>query len=120
MRRTVKRGFEPFPYTTDDLVIAHRLVDVGCRILMPWASPIGTGKGLINPYALQTLRSRFPDITIIIDAGIGKPSQACQAMEMGFDGVLLNTAIALSKIPLRWQKLLVLRYGAAERHMKQV
>lgn len=95
----IKRGFEVFPYMTDDLVIAKHLVDLGARILMPWGSPIGTGKGLINPYALQTLRARFPDITLIVDAGIGKPSHACQAMEMGYDGILLNTAIALAQDP---------------------
>ncbi|HCE5660101.1 TPA: thiazole synthase, partial [Legionella pneumophila] len=70
-----------------------------CKILMPWGAPIGSGKGLINPYALETLRYRFPDITLIIDAGIGKPSHAVQVMELGFDGVLLNTAVALANHP---------------------
>ncbi len=98
-KELIQRGFEVFPYMTDDLVIAQKLVDAGCRILMPWASPIGTGRGIMNPYALQTLRMRFPDTTLIVDAGLGKPSQACQVMEMGFDGVLLNTAIAIAQDP---------------------
>jgi thiazole synthase len=66
---------------------------------MPWGAPIGTGKGLINPYALQVLRERLPDTKLLVDAGIGKPSDACQAMEMGYDGVLLNTAVARALEP---------------------
>lgn len=97
----VKKGFEVFPYCTDDLVICKRLLDVGCRILMPWAAPIGSGRGIINPYALQTLRERLPDVTLIVDAGIGKPSQAASVMEMGYDGVLLNTAVALAHQPVK-------------------
>ncbi len=98
-RILIDRGFEVFPYCTDDLVLCQKLVDAGCKILMPWGAPIGSGKGLINPYALETLRYRFPDITLIIDAGIGKPSHAVQVMELGFDGVLLNTAVALANHP---------------------
>ena len=94
-----KEGFTVFPYCTDDLILCQRLVDVGCSILMPWGSPIGTGKGIINPYALSVLRERFPTINLIVDAGIGKPSHAAAAMEMGFDGVLVNSAIALAADP---------------------
>ncbi len=97
----VKEGFEVFPYTTDDLVVAKRLVDAGCRILMPWGSPIGSGKGLMNPYNLRAIREAFPDLTLIVDAGIGKPSHAVLAMEMGYDAILLNSAIALSHDPVR-------------------
>jgi thiazole synthase len=97
----IQRGFQVFPYCTDDLVLCQRLLDVGCTILMPWASPIGSGKGLLNPYALETLRTRLPQVTLIVDAGIGKPSQATQAMELGFDGVLLNTAIASANDPIK-------------------
>ena len=68
---------------------------------MPWASPIGSGKGILNPYALGVLRSRFPDITLIVDAGIGKPSHAVMAMELGFDAVLLNTAVSLATHPVQ-------------------
>lgn len=87
-------GFVVFPYTTEDLVVAQRLADVGCAAIMPWAAPIGSGQGVRNPKALETLRHRLPDIPLIVDAGLGKPSDATQVMEMGFDGVLLNTAVA--------------------------
>ncbi len=93
-RELVKQGFEVFPYCTDDLVLCEKLLSVGCNVLMPWGAPIGTGKGLINPYALKTLRKRLPDTPLIVDAGIGCPSHAAQAMELGFDAVLLNTAVA--------------------------
>jgi thiazole synthase len=96
----VKDGFEVFPYCTDDLVSAQRLVDAGCRILMPWGAPIGSGQGLINPWALRTLRSRLPDVTLVVDAGIGTPSHAVQAMELGFDAVLLNSAVAQAADPV--------------------
>jgi len=99
-KELIQRGFEVFPYCTDDLILCQRLVESGCRILMPWGAPIGTGKGLLNPYALATLRARLPHITLIVDAGIGKPSQAAQAMELGFDGVLLNSAVALAQDPV--------------------
>ncbi len=97
----VKLGFKVFPYCTDDLVICQRLRDVGCEVLMPWGSPIGTGRGLMNPYALQTIRERIPELPLIVDAGIGKPSHAVQALELGYDGVLLNTAVAQAADPVR-------------------
>lgn len=93
-------GFTVFPYTTEDLVVAERLVDAGCRIVMPWGSPIGSGQGLRYQQSLHTLRQRLPDITLIIDAGIGRPSHAVQAMEMGFDAVLVNTAVAQAHDPV--------------------
>ncbi len=96
----ISQGFEVFPYCTDDLVLCEKLVEAGCRILMPWGAPIGTGKGLINPYALKTLRERLPNITLIVDAGIGAPSHATQAMELGYDAVLLNTAVANANHPV--------------------
>jgi thiazole synthase len=95
----IKAGFKVLPYTTDDLVLCQRLVDVGCQAVMPWAAPIGTGKGPINPYALRTLRERL-DVPMIIDAGLGLPSHACQVMEWGYDAVLLNTAVALAQDPV--------------------
>ncbi|MDH4982575.1 thiazole synthase [Hyphomicrobium sp. D-2] len=94
-------GFNVLPYTTEDLSVADRLLAAGCRVLMPWGAPIGTGRGLANPYALRSMRAYFPDVPLIIDAGIGAPSHAAQAMEMGFDGVLLNTAIAKAADPVR-------------------
>jgi thiazole synthase len=96
----VKDGFEVFPYCTDDLVSAQRLVDAGCRILMPWGAPIGSGQGLLNPWALRTLRARLPNITLIVDAGLGVPSHAAQAMELGLDAVLLNSAVAQATHPV--------------------
>lgn len=96
----ISKGFEVFPYMTDDLVLAQKLVDAGCNILMPWGAPIGSGRGLNNPYALKLLRSRFPDHTLVIDAGLGAPSHAAAAMEMGYDAVLLNTAVAKAGDPV--------------------
>jgi thiazole synthase len=96
----IRDGFEVFPYCTEDLTVVARLIDVGCQVVMPWASPIGSAKGLLNPYLLKTLRVRFPDILMIIDAGLGAPSHAAEALEMGFDAVLLNTAIAKAADPV--------------------
>ncbi|APR99747.1 thiazole synthase [Pajaroellobacter abortibovis] len=97
----IAKGFYVFPYCTEDLVLCQRLVECGCQVLMPWASPIGSGRGLLNLYHLQTLRSRFSNTTIIIDAGIGRPSHAALAMELGFDAVLLNTAVAQAQYPVK-------------------
>ena len=99
-KRLIADGFQVLPYCTDDLVLCQRLYDLGCQVIMPWASPIGTGKGLLNPYNLTTIRERLPKATLIIDAGIGKPSDACQALELGYDGVLLNSAVALASDPV--------------------
>lgn len=93
------RGFTVFPYMSDDAIVAERLVDAGCRILMPWASPIGTGRGIANPAALRRLRARFPDVVLVCDAGLGLPSHAAEAMELGFDAVLANTAVAKADDP---------------------
>ena len=92
-------GFKVFPYTTEDVVLAGRLLDVGCEVLMPWGAPIGTGLGLTNIYGLRTLRAQFPDVPMVVDAGLGLPSQAAMAMEMGYDAVLLNTAVARAGDP---------------------
>jgi len=100
----IKEGFEVFPYTTDDLVVAKRLADVGCKIIMPWGSMIGSGKGLMNPDNLKAIRKQFPDLNLIVDAGIGRPSDATEAMELGYDGVLLNSAIALAQDPILMAK----------------
>ncbi|MBB3047331.1 thiazole synthase [Litorivivens lipolytica] len=102
--KLINLGFKVFPYCTDDLVICQRLRDVGCEVLMPWGSPIGTGRGLMNPYNLQTIRERLPDIPLIVDAGIGKPSHAVMALELGYDGILLNTAVAQATDPVRMAK----------------
>jgi thiazole synthase len=94
-------GFDVLPYTTEDLSAAERLVAAGCSVLMPWASPIGSARGLINKTALQSLRAYFPDTPLIIDAGIGTPSHASEAMELGYDAVLLNTAVAKAGDPVK-------------------
>jgi len=92
-------GFEVFPYCTEDLTICGRLLDAGCQVLMPWGAPIGSGRGLNNPFGLRSLRAQFPDVPLVVDAGIGLPSHAAQAMELGFDAVLLNTAVAKAGDP---------------------
>ena len=101
-RQLIERGFQVFPYATDDLVVCSRLRDLGCQVVMPWGSPIGTGKGLLNPHALETLRARLSDVSV--DAGIGLPSHAARALEIGFDGVLLNTAVARADEPVAMAK----------------
>ncbi|MEM1077621.1 MAG: thiazole synthase [Pseudomonadota bacterium] len=93
-------GFKVFPYCTEDLVVAEKLLAAGAEVLMPWGAPIGTGLGLNNPYGLRTLRARFPDIPMVVDAGIGLPSHAAAAMEIGYDAVLLNTAVAKAGDPV--------------------
>ncbi|WP_296659076.1 thiazole synthase [Paraburkholderia sp.] len=97
--RLVRDGFKVLPYCTEDLVMGRRLLDAGCEALMPWGAPIGTGKGVINPYGLRVLRERLPDVPLIVDAGLGVPSHAAQVMEWGFDGVLLNTAVSQATHP---------------------
>ncbi len=92
-------GFEVFPYMNDDLVVAEKLIEAGCKVLMPWGAPIGSGRGLNNPYALKTMRAHFPDTPLVVDAGIGVPSHAAAAMELGFDAVLINTAVAKAGDP---------------------
>ena len=93
-------GFRVFPYTTEDLILGERLIEAGCRVLMPWGAPIGSGQGLRNLEALRSYRAHFAGVPLVIDAGIGAPSQAAQAMEMGFDAVLLNTAVARATDPV--------------------
>jgi thiazole synthase len=89
-----KEGFIVLPYTTDDLVNARKLIDAGAKAVMPLAAPIGSGLGIQNVTNLKILREAVTDIPLIVDAGVGTASDAAIAMELGFDGVLLNTAIA--------------------------
>lgn len=93
-------GFDVFPYTTEDLILGEKLIEAGCRVLMPWGAPIGSGQGLRNIDGLRSMRAHFRDVPLVIDAGIGAPSQAAKAMEMGFDAVLLNTAVAKALDPV--------------------
>lgn len=99
-RILIDEGFDVFPYTTEDAIVAERLVNLGCKVIMPWGAPIGSGQGILVPRAIKLLRQRFPTTTIVLDAGIGKPSHATQAMELGCDAVLVNTALALAHSPV--------------------
>ena len=100
-RSLCAEGFEVFPYTTEDLVVAERLLAAGCRVLMPWGAPIGSGRGLNNLFGLKALRAHFPEVPLVIDAGLGVPSHAAQALELGFDAVLINTAVAHARDPVQ-------------------
>jgi thiazole synthase len=93
-RVLVKEGFVVLPYFNDDLIMAKKLLDVGCAAIMPLAAPIGSGLGVQNPANLRIMREQLPGATIIVDAGVGTASDAAVAMELGADGVLMNTAIA--------------------------
>ncbi|MFT8896481.1 MAG: thiazole synthase [Acetobacter sp.] len=99
-RILTSEGFKVFPYTTEDLVVAEKLLAAGCEVLMPWGAPIGSGKGLNNVFGLRALRAHFPDVPLVVDAGIGVPSHAAQAMELGYDAVLINTAVAKAGDPI--------------------
>ncbi len=94
-------GFQVFPYTTEDLVVAERLLQAGCQVLMPWGAPIGSGRGLNNLLGLRALRAHFAHVPLIVDAGIGVPSHAAQALELGCDAVLVNTAVAQARDPVQ-------------------
>jgi len=95
----IKEGFIVLPYFTDDLIMAKKLLDAGCPAVMPLAAPIGSGMGVQNPSNLRIMREQLPDATIIVDAGVGVPSDAAIAMELGADAILMNTAIAEARVP---------------------
>ena len=90
----IGEGFIVLPYFSDDLIMAKKLLDAGCPAVMPLAAPIGSGMGVQNPSNLRIMREQLPDATIIVDAGVGVPSDAAVAMELGADAILMNTAIA--------------------------
>ena len=96
----VDSGFTVMAYTNDDPISCRKLADLGCAAVMPLASPIGSGMGLVNPYNLQLIRELLPDTSLVVDAGIGTASDAALAMELGYDGVLINTAITKAKRPV--------------------
>ena len=100
----IKDGFQVFPYCTEDLTVALRLRDAGCCVIMPWAAPIGSARGIVNRDALKLLRARLPDVTLVVDAGLGAASHAADALELGYDAVLLNTAIARAGDPVAMAK----------------
>ena len=107
-------GFQVFPYTTDDLIVGERLLAAGCEVLMPWGAPIGSGRGLSNEYALRAMRAEFPDVPLVIDAGIGLPSHAAHAMELGYDAVLLNTAVARAGDPAAMARAMMMAIEAGQ------
>jgi thiazole synthase len=95
----VKEGFQVLAYTNDDLITALRLQDAGCAAVMPLASPIGSGLGMINPFSIRTIKRRLT-VPVIVDAGVGTASDACLVMEQGVDGILMNTALAEATHPV--------------------
>src|SRR5277367_3932958 len=99
-RVLVKEGFTVLPYTSDDIVIAHRLVDAGAAAIMPLGAPIGSGLGIQNTASIRIMREMITTVPLIVDAGVGTASDAALAMELGADAVLMNTAIAAAKNPV--------------------
>lgn len=98
-RTLVKEGFTVLPYFSDDLIMARKLIDAGAAAVMPLAAPIGSGMGIQNPANLRIMREHIREVPIIVDAGVGTASDACFAMELGIDGLLMNTAIAEAREP---------------------
>jgi thiazole synthase len=98
-RVLVREGFQVLAYTNDDLVTALRLEEAGCAAVMPLASPIGSGLGLVNPFSIRTIKRRLR-VPVIVDAGVGTASDACLTMEQGVDGILMNTALAEAADPV--------------------
>ena len=98
-RILVGEGFKVLAYTNEDLVTALRLEEIGCAAVMPLASPIGSGLGLLNPYGVRTIKRRLK-VPIVVDAGVGTASDACMTMEQGVDGILMNTALAAARDPV--------------------
>ena len=98
-RELCREGFRVLAYTNDDLITALRLEDAGCAAVMPLASPIGSGLGLLNPYSIRTIKKRLR-VPVIVDAGVGTASDACLVMEQGVDGILMNTALAEADDPV--------------------
>ncbi len=104
-------GFKVLAYTNDDLITALRLEDAGAVAVMPLASPIGSGLGLLNPYFIRTIKARLT-VPIIVDAGVGTASDACLVMEQGVDGILMNTALAEADEPVRMARAMRLAVEA--------
>ncbi len=104
-------GFKVLAYTNDDLITALRLEEAGAVAVMPLASPIGSGLGLLNPYFIRTIKSRLA-VPVIVDAGVGTASDACLVMEQGVDGILMNTALAEAEEPARMARAMRLAVEA--------
>ena len=111
-RELAREGFTVLAYTNDDLITALRLEDAGAAAVMPLASPIGSGLGLLNPYGIRTIKSRL-SVPVIVDAGVGTASDACLTMEQGVDGILMNTALAEARDPvvMAWAMRLAVEAG---------
>jgi thiazole synthase len=107
----VRDGFTILAYTNDDLITALRLEDAGCAAVMPLASPIGSGLGLLNPMGIRTIKQRL-SVPVIVDAGVGTASDACLTMEQGVDGILMNTALAEASDPVRMARAMCLAVEA--------
>ena len=97
-RELARDGFKVLAYSNDDLITALRLEEAGCAAVMPLASPIGSGLGLLNPYSVRTIKRRLA-VPVVVDAGVGTASDACVTMEQGVDGILMNTALAEARDP---------------------
>jgi thiazole synthase len=110
-RILVKEGFTVLPYTSDDPITAKKLEDIGCAAVMPLAAPIGSGLGICNRYNLEIIRQTL-SVPVIVDAGVGTASDAAIAMELGCDGVLMNTAIAGAREPVRMARAMRLAVEA--------
>jgi thiazole synthase len=106
-KEMVADGFKVLAYTNDDLITALRLEDAGCAAVMPLASPIGSGLGLVNPFNIRTIKSRLT-VPVIVDAGVGTASDAAITMEQGVDGILINTALAEAEHPVRMARAMAL------------
>lgn len=100
-RTLVKEGFTVLPYTNDDPIVARKLVDLGASAVMPLAAPIGSGQGILNPLNIRFIRDIVKSVPVIVDAGVGTASDAAQAMELGVDGILMNTAVAEARDPIQ-------------------
>ncbi|WP_290772315.1 MULTISPECIES: thiazole synthase [unclassified Exiguobacterium] len=107
----LKEGFIVLPYTSDDVVLARRLEELGCHAIMPAASPIGSGQGILNPLHLKFIIEQTT-VPVIVDAGIGSPTDVAYAMELGADGVLLNSAVAHAQDPVKMARAMRLAVEA--------
>jgi thiazole synthase len=110
-RTLVAEGFKVLAYTNEDLVTALRLEDAGCAAVMPLASPIGSGLGLLNPYGVRIIKRRLT-VPVVVDAGVGTASDACLTMEQGVDGILMNTALAAARDPVAMARAMRLAVDA--------
>jgi len=110
-KELIHQGFTVLPYCNDDPVVARKLEALGCAAVMPLASPIGSGLGILNPYNIAMIRDAVK-VPVVVDAGVGTASDAARAMELGIDGILMNTAIACATEPVRMARAMRLAVAA--------